>query len=140
MHKKINIFEYAYYYEIICRLIYEFRITSEVKLLFLSFAIKNISEDYKGSARKYNAYELILNGIGYNIFQRINEFCILFDCINILKSQKYIETKSGKIIIANKPEYSRTIDCLDSPLLYSSIIEIEKLSDDSLIRGILEYV
>lgn len=142
MISNANIIEYAIYYEILCRLLYEFNISSEIKLIFLSFSIKGISEEYKISGNlKYNTLELLLKGIKKQFSQRNTDFCIIFDCIEELKKQKYIEITDGRIIITSqKPIFSQTIKCLKNEAIKTALNESEKLSDESLMRSIIEYV
>lgn len=140
MKTKFDIGEFASYNEIVCRLIYDFKISSRIKLIFVAYSIKNLAQDFKGSSQKYGAYELIMDGIKKDLNQNISQFCIIFECIEILKNQKYISIIDGTIEILKKPKISRTIDCLDSPLLRTAILEAEKLSADSLLRGVVEYV
>ena len=45
--KTINFLDYAEYNEIICRLIYEFDISSEIKVIFLAYSLKNNSYNLK---------------------------------------------------------------------------------------------
>ena len=45
MMKQINYLHYAEYNEIICRLIYEFNISSQIKVIFIAFSVKNNSDN-----------------------------------------------------------------------------------------------
>lgn len=140
MKTNFDINEFAFYNEIICRLIFDFKISSQTKLIFISYSVKNIAHDFKSTSQKYGTYEIIMDGIKKDLQQNISQFCIIFECIEILKKQSFISVDGEIIKILKSPTISKTIDCLDSPLLKSAIMETEKLSTDSLLRGVVEYV
>lgn len=81
-----------------------------------------------------------MGGIKKDLQQNISQFCMIFECIEILKNQNYINVDGETIKILKSPTISKTIDCLDAPLLKSAIMETEKLSTESLLRGVVEYV
>ena len=136
----IDILENAIYYEIICRLIYVKNVSSEIKLIFLSFSIKGLLDEPNIRIQKYNRLDLLFKGIDKNLFSHISDFCIIFDCINELKEQGYIRVNDGRISMVRTPNFSKTIKCLTQKSLDIAINELEKLSDESIIRSIIEYV
>lgn len=138
--KPINYMEYAEYNEIICRLIYEYNISSQIKVIFIAFSIKNNMPNIKPTNQKYGALDIILNGIKIGLRQGMSDFAIVFDCLNILKNGGYISIQNGIIKQLKPVSYSKELNCLNAQIIRRAISEAEKLSDESIIRGVIEYV
>lgn len=136
----VDIFETAQYYEIICGLIYSFNIVSQIKLIFLSFAIYNLEFSFESNRKEYGLLNDVLIGIKFGIQKNFYHFETIFDCIDLLKRKKMIEEQKGKILILSTPNFTNTNSIMTTPLLKRVIAEVEKLSDESLIRGVIEYV
>ncbi len=140
MMKQINYLEYAEYNEIICRLIYEFHISSQIKVIFIAFSIKNNMYDIKYTKQKYGALDIILSGIKLGFRQGMSDFRIIFDCLSLLKQGDFITIQNGLINQLKPVKFSKEIECLNYQVVRAAINEAEKLSDESIIRGVIEYV
>ena len=141
MMKQINYLDYAEYNEIICRLIYEFNISSQIKVIFIAFSIKNNSDNIKSTKQIYGTLDIILDGIKLGLRKGVSDFEIIFDCLDLLKNNGFIEVRNGVIDqLKSAPSYSKENHCLNTPVIHRAISEAEKLSDDSIIRGVIEYV
>lgn len=139
--KQINYLDYAQYNEIICRLIYEFNISSQIKVIFIAFSIKNNYHNLKSTNQKYGALDIILEGIKLGLRQGVSDFTIIFDCLELLKKGGFISVKNGVIEqLKPAPKYSKELGRLNAQIIQRAINEAEKLSDDSIIRGVIEYV
>lgn len=139
--KAISFLDYAEYNEIICRLIYEFYISSEIKVIFLAYSLKNNSYNLKPTNQKYGTLNLILDGIKLGFRKDLSDFTIIFDCLELLKNNAFIKTGNGKIEkLKQVPIISKEIDCLNLSIVQKAINEVKKLSDESIIRSVIEYV
>ena len=139
--KTINFLDYAEYNEIICRLIYEFDISSEIKVIFLAYSLKNNSYNLKPTNQKYGTLNLILDGIKLGFRKDLSDFTIIFDCLELLKNNAFIKTGNGKIEkLKQVPIISKEINCLNLSIVQKAINEVKKLSDESIIRSVIEYV
>lgn len=138
--KQINYLEYSEYNEIICRLIYEYNISSQIKVIFIAFSIKNNISNFKFTSQKYGALDIILSGIKLGLRRGVSDFAIIFDCLNLLKRAGFILEQNGLIEQLKHPRYSKELDCLNSQVVRRAINEAEKLSDESIIRGVMQYV
>ena len=73
--------------------------------------------------------------------QGVSDFTIIFDCLDLLKKGGFICVKNGVIEqLKPAPKYSKELDRLNAQIIQRAINETEKLSDDSIIRGVIEYV
>ena len=141
MKKQINYLDYAEYNEIICRLIYEFNISSQIKVIFIAFSIKNNSDNIESTKQIYGTLDIILDGIKLGFRKGVSDFEIIFDCLELLKTNGFIGVRNGVIEqLKPAPSYSKEVSCLNTPVVQRAINEAEKLSDDSIIRGVIEYV
>ena len=139
--KTINFLDYAEYNEIICRLIYEFDISSEIKVIFLAYSLKNNSYNLKPTNQKYGTLNLILDGIQLGFRKSFSDFTIIFDCLELLKNNAFIKSENGKIEkLMLVPIISEEFDCLNLSIVQKAINEVKKLSDESIIRSVIEYV
>lgn len=139
--KTINFLDYAEYNEIICRLIYEFDISSEIKVIFLASSLKNNSYNLKPTKQKYGTLNLILDGIKLGFRRSFSDFTIIFDCLELLKNNAFIKSENGKIEkLKQVPIISKEFDCLNLSIVQKAINEMNKLSDESIIRSVIEYV
>ena len=139
--KTINFLDYAEYNEIICRLIYEFDISSEIKVIFLAYSLKNNSYNLKPTKQKYGTLNLILDGIKLGFRKGFYDFTIIFDCLELLKNNAFIKSENGKIEkLKQVPIISKEFDCLNLSIVQKAINEVKKLSDESIIRSVIEYV
>lgn len=139
--KTINFLDYAEYNEIICRLIYEFDISSEIKVIFLAYSLKNNSYNLKPTKQKYGTLNLILDGIKLGFRKGFSDFTIIFDCLELLKNNAFIKSENGKIEkLKQVPIISKEFDCLNLSIVQKAINEVKKLSDESIIRSVIEYV
>lgn len=139
--KTINFLDYAEYNEIICRLIYEFDISSEIKVIFLAYSLKNNSYNLKPTKQKYGTLNLILDGIKLGFRRSFSDFTIIFDCLELLKNNAFIKFENGKIEkLKQVPIISKEFDCLNLSIVQKAINEMNKLSDESIIRSVIEYV
>lgn len=139
--KTINFLDYAEYNEIICRLIYEFDISSEIKVIFLAYSLKNNSYNLKPTKQKYGTLNLILDGIKLGFRKGFSDFTIIFDCLELLKNNAFIKSENGKIEkLKQVPIISKEFDCLNFSIVQKAINEVKKLSDESIIRSVIEYV
>lgn len=139
--KTINFLDYAEYNEIICRLIYEFDISSEIKVIFLVYSLKNNSYNLKPTNQKYGTLNLILDGIKLGFRRSFSDFTIIFDCLELLKNNAFIKSENGKIEkLKQVPIISKEFDCLNLSIVQKAINEVKKLSDESIIRSVIEYV
>lgn len=141
MMKQINYLDYAEYNEIICRLIYEFNISSQIKVIFVAFSIKNNSDNIKSTKQIYGTLDIILDGIKLGFRKGVSDFEIIFDCLELLKTNGFISTRNGVIEqLKPAPSYCKEVSCLNTLIVQRAINEAKKLSDDSIIRGVIEYV
>lgn len=141
MMKQIDYLDYAEYNEIICRLIYEFNISSQIKVIFIAFSIKNNSDNIKSTKQIYGTLDIILDGIKLGFRKGVSDFEIIFDCLELLKNNGFIGVRNGVIEqLKPAPSYSKEVSCLNTSVVQRAINEAEKLSDDSIIRGVIEYV
>lgn len=138
--KQINYLEYAEYNEIICRLIYEYNISSQIKVIFIAFSIKNNMSNIKTTSQKYGTLDIVLSGIKLGLRQGMSDFTIIFDCLNLLKHGGFISEQNGIIKQLKPARYSKELNCLNAKVIQRAINEAEKLSDESIIRGVIEYV
>lgn len=139
--KTINFLDYAEYNEIICRLIYEFDISSEIKVIFLAYSLKNNSYNLKPTKQKYGTLNLILDGIKLGFRKGFSDFTIIFDCLELLKNNAFIKSENRKIEkLKQVPIISKEFDCLNLSIVQKAINEVKKLSDESIIRSVIEYV
>lgn len=137
----INFLDYAEYNEIICRLIYEFDISSEIKVIFLAYSLKNNSYNLKPTKQKYGTLNLILDGIKLGFRKGFSDFTIIFDCLELLKNNAFIKSENRKIEkLKQVPIISKEFDCLNLSIVQKAINEVKKLSDESIIRSVIEYV
>ena len=136
-----NLITISKYYEIICQLIYESKIFSVVKLIFIAVSVYNAEDYYEGTTKKYNLIEDIVVGVRLCLNRNLDHFCYVFDCLNLLETAKMIEVKNGIIrTMSVVPKYEKNNKLLNSPQIKNSIAQVERISDEALIKEIIEYV
>lgn len=140
MMKNNEIEEMALTNEIICRLIYEFKISSLVKIIFISFSVKNMQIYFSASNKKYGLINEVYNAISVGFKNGFYDFKYIFNCLEILERNNYIEVQNSNIKILNTPNFSRENSILNSQIFNKMILDVIKLSDLSFIKGVIENV
>ncbi len=140
MRQKNDFILQAEYYEIICTLIFENHIFSINKVVFVALGIKNMEYGFRGTGKELNLLEDIEFGIRVGIQNNFNHFNIIFDNLDLLLRNNYIEINDGQIRIKSVPTYSNVTDMLHSTMIQRILNEIEKLSDVSLVRRVIDNV
>lgn len=140
MKNNKDIFEYAQYYEILCRLIYDFKVFSQTKVILLAFSIYNQEYSFESSKKEYGLFDDVLIGIKFGLQKNMNQFETIFNCLSLLKKTNMVSEKNEIISIKSVPNYSHENTILSSPQMKRAIEEIEKLSNESIIKGVIEYV
>lgn len=140
MNSKNDFLKQAKYSEIICRLIYEYNLTSEIKIIFTTFAIYNMELGFKGTAQKYNFFDDLVKEISFGISNNFDDFMLIFDCINLLKKTSHINENNGVILKLKEPQISNTNIVLNSKMFEKILSEIEKVSDKTLISEVIKNV
>ncbi len=135
-----NLLVVSKYYEIVCQLIYESKISSVVKVVFIAVSVYNAEDYYEGTVKKYNLIEDIMAAVRICINRNLDHFCYVFDCLNLLQKAKMIEIKDDIIRILSTPKFENNNKLLKSPQIKNSIAQVERISDEALIRGIIDYV
>ena len=133
----------AEYAEIIIELLKEpFQITSVVKLVFMSFCVRNEKRSSYGS-RKTDFVDVFLDNINIRLLSHTEEIKSILEVICKLKSNGWICSKNGAIEIAKElPDYQ----CENKFLRgckereNNPIIEINKLDDQAFIEEVLRHV
>lgn len=131
------------YAEIIIELLKEpYNINSIVKLVFLSFCIRNEKRpSYR--KRKTDFVEILLSNLNIKLLAHQNELTSAFEVINILKQCGWIKTEAGRIIILKDLSQFR---CSQRFLMgykdkeINPIVEVNKLDDKAFIEEVLRHV
>ena len=95
---------------------------------------------FRGTKKELNLLEDIEFGIRVGIQNNFNHFNIIFDNLDLLLRNRYIEINEGQIQIKSVPNFYKVTDMLCSPIILRLLNEIEKLSDVSLIRRVIDNV
>lgn len=131
----------AEFNEIICRLIYEFEMVSEVKIIFVAFGVYNMNLGYKGTSQKYNLFENLINEISIGINMNSDKLVTIFDCLNLLIRTDFIEINNGNIIKRKIPKnISNTINVMNSKMFIKLLVDIAKISDQTLVKEVIRNV
>ncbi len=126
--------------EIVCRLIYEFGISSLVKIIFICFSIKNMQLYFSPSSKKYGLINEVYDAISFGLQNNFYDFKHIFSCIEILERNKYIEICTGKIKKLKTPIISKENNILNSQIFSKMVLDVTKLSDLSFVKGVIGNV
>lgn len=141
MTNKQSILVNAEFNEIICRLIYEFEIVSEVKIAFVALGIYNMNLGYEGTSKRYNLFNELINEITIAMNMNSDKVVIIFDCLNLLVRTKFIKIKNGLVIKEKIPKnIPHTINVMNSKMFNKLAYDIEKVSDKTLIKEVIRNV
>lgn len=137
---RIEIETRAKYYEIICQLIFDYGVCSAVKVIFVALSIINLENFYEGTSKKYGLIEYILSGIKIGIEHKRIEITYILDILKLLEKGQIIIIKNNIIKAQKIPSYERNNSLLKSPLIQRALLELEKISEEDLIKELIEYV
>ncbi len=130
----------ARYYEVVCQLIFEYGISSVVKVIFIALSIINLENFYEGTSKKYGLIEYMLSGVKIGIEHKRIEITYILDILKLLEKGAMIEIKNNIIKVQRNPNYEKNNSLLKSPLIQRALLELEKISDEDLIKELIEYV
>ena len=126
--------------EIICRLIYEFNLSSLVKILFVTLSVKNMQIYFSPSSKKYGLINEIYDAVSLGFKNGFCDFKYIFNCLEILEKNNYIIVHDKSIQILKTANFSKTNTILNSKVFKKMILDVTKLSDLSFIKGVIENV
>jgi hypothetical protein len=91
--------------------------------------------------KKTGLLDDVFIGIKLGMQKNMEQFKIIFDCIELLKRKQMIH-ENGRLLLStdNKPNYTKSNKVLEMPVMARTISDVERLSDESLIRSVIEYV
>lgn len=130
----------ASYNEVICRLIYQFNISSLVKVMFIAFSVDNMEFYFSSSSQKYGLIDEIYEFISLGFQNKVDDFKYIFTCLDILERNRYIKIHDGQLKILKSPNFSKKNSILNSAKFEKIILDVNKLSELSFMKGVIENV
>lgn len=133
----------AEYAEIIIELLNQpFRIGSVVKLVFMSFCVRNEKRTSYG-LRKTDFVDVFLENINIKLLSHPEELKSIFEVINKLKRNGWIEISNGTVRLSKEQSICQCgnrflYGCKEREI--NPIIEINKLDDQAFIEEVLRHV
>jgi hypothetical protein len=131
------------YAEIIIELLKApYNIDSVVKVVFLSFCIRNEKRSsYRN--RKTDFVDVILNNINIKLISHPDELMCIFEALNKLKKCGWIRSDEGKITLLKdlnsfQCDHRFLKGCKEKDI--NPIIEVNKLDDKAFIEEVLRHV
>lgn len=131
------------YIEIIIELLKEpYNISSVIKLVFMSFCIRNeIRTSYKN--RKTDFVDIFLDNLNIRLVSHPDELGSIFAVLKKLKDCGWIKTDSGRITVLKdlsgfKCEQRFLNSCKGKDI--NPIIEVNKLDDKAFLEEVLRHV
>lgn len=137
---KIEIETRAKYYEVICQLIFDYGVCSTIKVIFIALSIINLENFYEGTSKKYGLIEYMLSGIKIGIEHKRIEITYILDVLKLLEKGQMIKIENNIIKVQKIPSYEGNNNLLKSPLIQRALLELEKISEEDLIKELIEYV
>ncbi len=137
---RIEIETRARYYEVVCQLVFDYGISSVVKVIFIALSIINLENFYEGTSKKYGLIEYMLSGVKIGIEHKRIEITYILDILKLLEKGAMIEIKNNIVKVQRSPNYEKNNSLLKSPLIQRALLELEKISDEDLIKELIEYV
>ena len=137
---KLEIETRAKYYEVVCQLIFEYNVFSVVKIIFISLSLINLENFYEGTSKKYGLLDDILSGIKLGIDRKRIEIIYILDCLRLLEKGMMIEVENNIIKTKKSPNYEGNNSLLKSPQIKRTLSVLQKISDEDLLKEIVEYV
>lgn len=137
---RIEIETRARYYEVVCQLIFDYGISSVVKVIFIALSIINLENFYEGTSKKYGLIEYMLSGVKIGVEHKRIEITYILDILKLLEKGAMIEIKNNIVKVQRSPDYEKNNSLLKSPLIQRALLELEKISDEDLIKELIEYV
>ena len=137
---RIEIETRARYYEVVCQLMFDYGIFSVVKVIFIALSIINLENFYEGTSKKYGLIEYMLSGVKIGIEHKRIEITYILDILKLLEKGAMIEIKNNIVKVQRNPNYEKNNSLLKSPLIQRALLELEKISDEDLIKELIEYV
>ena len=142
--KKINdLLLQSEYAEIMIELLQEpYRIDSVIKLVFMSFCVRNeIRSSYKN--RKTDFVNIFLNNLNIKLLSHPDELECIFAVLDKLRTCGWIKTDSGKIEVRRdlsgfKCGHKFLNNCKEKDI--NPIIEVNKLDDKAFLEEMLRHV
>ena len=130
----------AKYYEVVCQLIFEYNFISVIKIIFISLSLINLENFYEGTSKKYGLTAYMLSGVKLGLDRKHLEIIYILDCLKLLEKGMMIETEGNIIRSKKSPNYEGNNALLKSPQIQRALAEIQKISDEDLIKEVVEYV
>ena len=131
------------YAEIMIELLKEpYSINSVIKLVFMSFCIRNeIRTSYKN--RKTDFVDIFLDNLNIRLVSHPDELSSIFSVLKKLKDCGWIKTDSGRITVLKdlsdfKCEQKFLKGCKGKDI--NPIIEVNKLDDKAFLEEVLRHV
>lgn len=131
------------YVDIISELLKEpYRIDSVLKMVFISFCVRNESRSsYRN--RKTDFVDALLENLNLKLLSHPDELQSIFEVLNKLKKCGWINTVNGKIEILKEPtgvkcENKFLTGCKGKDI--NPIVEVNKLDDRAFIEEVLRHV
>lgn len=137
---RIEIETRARYYEVVCQLIFDYGISSVVKVIFIALSIINLENFYEGTSKKYGLIEYMLSGVKIGIEHKRIEITYILDILKLLEKGAMVEIKNNIVKVQRSPNYEKNNSLLKSPLIQRALLELEKISDEDLVKELIEYV
>lgn len=137
---RIEIETRARYYEVVCQLIFDYGISSVVKVIFIALSIINLENFYEGTSKKYGLIEYMLSGVKMGIEHKRIEITYILDILKLLEKGAMVEIKNNIVKVQRSPNYEKNNSLLKSPLIQRALLELEKISDEDLVKELIEYV
>ena len=131
------------YADIIIGLLNEpFEVSSVVKIVFMSFCIRNESKSSYGN-RKTDFVDTLLRNINIKLFSHPEELACIFEVLNKRRKCGWIATMDGKVYALKKLpkikcENKFLVNCKGKDI--NPIIEVNKLDDRAFMEEVLRNV
>lgn len=133
----------AEYADIIVELLKDpYNVDSVVKIVFLSFCIRNETQtSYKN--RKTDFVDVLLNNLNIKVFSHPEELRDIFEVLNKMKKCGWISIYNGRIMILKKLDKTKSENfflngCKEKDK--NPVLEVNKLDDRAFIEEVLRHV
>lgn len=131
------------YADIIIELLNEpYNVNSVVKMVFLSFCIRNETQtSYRN--RKTDFVDVVLNNLNIKLLSHPDELRNIFEVLDKLKKCGWITTEGGRISVLkelgnSKSENRFLVGCREKDI--NPVVEVNKLDDRAFIEEVLRHV
>lgn len=137
--KSNDVITLARYTNIVLEILKELKKISLVKLVFLSFCMKNcVSQSDNLTKSKYDLFSKLMRHFNAQYNLKSREFIYVFESINLLNKSGYIDINEREVTLTNRIIHSyMDEDFLKYRMLFK---EVEKMNDVWFLEEIIANV